>query len=241
MTHQIRRAVVTGASRGIGRATAHALWLAGYDVAICARGEPDLAAFAGTLRTARPTQRVLTKVCDVSVATEVTAFAKTITDAWPQGLNVLVNNAGAFVPGGLLDAADGALGQQLDTNLMSAYWMTRALVGGLRQNPGHALIVNICSVAGLAAYPPSGTYTVSKFAMRGLGAALREELKAQNVKVTTIYPGPTWSASWDGVDLPAERLMRAEDVAQAVVSLTHLGPQAVVEELVMRPQLGDLE
>ncbi len=143
-------------------------------------------------------------------------------------------------PGGLLDAADGTLEKQLATNLMGAYWLTRALVDGLRQNPGDALIVNICSVAGLAAYPPSGPYTVSKFALRGFGAALREELKTQNVKVTTVYPGPTWSASWEGVDLPEDRLMQAADVAEAVVSLTRLGPQAVVEDLTMRPQAGDL-
>ena len=220
----LRRAVVTGASKGIGRATALSLWRAGFDLALCARGVDALDAFAAELRVERPTQQVLTKVTDVSVESEVRAFAKTITDAWPEGLNVLVNNAGAFVPGGLLDAADGVLAQQINTNLMSAYWLTRALIEGLRQNPGAALIVNVCSVAGLAAYPPSGPYTVSKYALRGFGAALRDELKTQNVKVTTVFPGPTWSASWAGVDLPRERLMEAADVAEAIVSLTRLSP-----------------
>lgn len=240
MNTRVKRAVVTGASRGIGRATAHRLWREGYDLAICARGADDLEAFAKTLREERPAGQVLTQVADVSERGEVRAFAKTIGAAWPAGINVLINNAGAFIPGGLLDAAEGALEAQLRTNLLSAYWLSRALVDGLRQNRDAALIVNVCSVASLAAYPPSGPYTVSKFALRGFGAALREELKGDGIKVTNIFPGPTWSASWEGVDLPAERLMATADVAEAIVGLTRLGPSSVVEELIMRPQLGDL-
>jgi short-subunit dehydrogenase len=123
--------------------------------------------------------------------------------------------------------------------VLSAYWLSRALLPKLQQSD-KALIVNVCSIASLAAYPPGGSYAVSKYALRGLSATLRDELKESGIKVTAIFPGATWSASWEGVDLPQERLMQAEDVAEAIVNLLRMSPQAVVEELVMRPQLGDL-
>ncbi len=234
------KAVVTGASQGIGRAIALALWRAGYDLALCARGQAGLDVLEIDLRAERSEGDLLLLPCDVGVQSEVQAFAKTICDRFPSGINLLVNNAGQFTPGGLLDPSTDHLHAQLQVNLMSAYWLTREMIDSLRQNLGQALIVNMCSIAGLAAYPPSGPYTVSKFALRGLGVALRAELLDQGVGVTTIFPGATMSASWDGVDIDPNRLMAAEDVAEAVLSLTKLSPRAVVEELVMRPQKGDL-
>ena len=226
-------AVVTGASQGIGRATAARLYAEGYDVAICARGAAELARAAEAIRATRPSGRVIAEVCDVTERPHIEAFAKTCLDAG--GVAVLVNNAGQFEPGGLLEGDGSALSRQLEVNLMSAYWMTRAFAYGLRQTRGRALVVNVCSVASLAAYPPSGPYTVSKFALRGLGVALREELKPDGIAVTNIYPGPTWSASWAGSGAEEASLMAAEDVAEAVASLTRLSPRAVVEEVVLRP------
>jgi NAD(P)-dependent dehydrogenase (short-subunit alcohol dehydrogenase family) len=182
--------------------------------------------------------KILTQVCDVSQEAQVRAFAKTIHDNWGR-VDLLVNNAGAFTPGKLIEEEDGTLEKLLNTNVMSAYWLTRSLLSDLRAS-NHALIVNISSIAGLMAYPPGGSYAVSKFALRGLSATLRDELKEEGIKVTTVFPGATWSASWEGVDLPKHRLMLASDVAQSVVGLLALSPQAVVEELLIRPQLGDL-
>ena len=239
-TELSRRAVVTGATEGIGRAIAESLWQAGFDLAVCARTPSKLEDFARHLNDGRPDAQVLTQVCDVGDRAAVSAFAKTIHDVWPTGFNVLVNNAGVFVPGDLLGGEEGALQHLINVNLMGAYWLSRDLIAGLRQNSGRALIVNICSVAGLEAYPPSGPYTVSKFALRGLGAALRYELRDAGVAVTTIYPGPTESASWAGADVDFAHLMAAEDVAETVLSLTRLSARSVVEEVVMRPQHGEL-
>jgi len=74
----------------------------------------------------------------------------------------------------------------------------------------------------------------------GFSKVLREELKTQGIKVTSIMPGATWSASWDGVDLPETRLAKAEDIAEVAWSAYILSPSAVVEDVVVRPQLGDL-
>ena len=233
-------AVVTGATQGIGRAIAERLWDLGYDLAACARGREGLDALATDLRARRPTGALLVETCDVGVRAEVGAFAKTVSARWPRGVNALVNNAGTFEPGGLLDGEEDALERLLRVNLMSAFWLTRDLAAGLRQNRGRALVVNVCSVAGLAAYAPSGPYTVSKFALRGLGVALRQEFAGAGVAVTTVYPGATYSASWANTDVDPERLMAAGDVAEVVAGLTRLSHRAVVEEVVMRPQLGDL-
>ena len=101
-------------------------------------------------------------------------------------------------------------------------------------------IFNMCSIASITAYPNGGSYGISKFALLGYTKVLRQELKEQNIKVTAIMPGATWSDSWAGVELPYERLMEAKDIAESVWAAYNLGKSAVVEEIVIRPQLGDL-
>ena len=90
------------------------------------------------------------------------------------------------------------------------------------------------------AYPNGGSYSISKFAMLGMSKVLRAELLQENIKVTSVMPGATWSNSWAGVDLPRERLMEPTDIAEAVMSALRMGPSAVVEDIIIRPQLGDL-
>ena len=98
----------------------------------------------------------------------------------------------------------------------------------------------MCSIASQIAYPNGGSYSISKFALLGFSKVLREEMKNKGVKVTSILPGATWSNSWAGVDLPESRLMQATDIANATWSATTMSPSAVVEEIILRPQLGDL-
>ncbi|MFN7120041.1 MAG: SDR family oxidoreductase, partial [Saprospiraceae bacterium] len=103
---------------------------------------------------------------------------------------------------------------------------------------GH--IFNICSVASQQAYPNCSTYTITKFALLGFSKSLRLEFRDKGIKVTSVIPGSTFTASWEGTPLPLERLMHPDEVAKAVWSAWDMGPTAVVEEIVMRPQLGDL-
>ena len=98
----------------------------------------------------------------------------------------------------------------------------------------------MCSIASLNAYPNGGSYSISKFALLGFSKNLREELKTQGIKVTSIMPGGTWSDSWAGFEAPEERLMQARDIAEVVVSALRMSASAVVEDIVLRPQLGDL-
>jgi NAD(P)-dependent dehydrogenase (short-subunit alcohol dehydrogenase family) len=90
------------------------------------------------------------------------------------------------------------------------------------------------------AYANGGSYSISKFAMYGMSKVLREEMKSFGVKVTSVMPGATLTASWEGADIPPERFVKPEDVAIMVLSTYLLSDRAVVEDLVIRPQLGDL-
>jgi short-subunit dehydrogenase len=228
---------ITGATKGIGRAIAEKFAANGFDIAVCARTEPDLASFKQTFQEKYGVE-VLTRATDMSKKADVQAFADFVKKQWG-GVDVLVNNAGIFRPGEISSEPEGQLESQIETNLYSAYHFTRAMLPAmLEKGSGH--IFNMCSIASIIAYPNGGSYSISKFAMLGFSKVLREELKSKGIKVTAVLPGATWSDSWAGADFPHSRLMDAEDIALAVWSAWQMGPSAVVEEILVRPQLGDL-
>ena len=232
--------VVTGGSKGIGRAVVSRFLQAGYPVATCARSATDLAALTTAMQNVVPGAMLHTLPADLSRAEDCARFAAFVL-ALGLEVEVLVNNAGAFIPGRLQDEpADGSqLRQMLAVNLLSAYDVTLPLLPGfIAQRHGH--IFTICSTASITAYPNGGSYGIAKHALLGFTKNLREELKPSGVRVTAVLPGPTLTASWEGVDLPADRFVKSEDVAEAVFAAYSLSPQAVIEELLIRPQLGDL-
>ena len=96
------------------------------------------------------------------------------------------------------------------------------------------------SIAGLKAYPNGGSYSISKFAMRGFSINLRDELKPYNIKVTTVFPGAAYTDSWSSSGIERKRFMEASDIAKMVYAASQLSPTACVEEIILRPQLGDI-
>lgn len=233
-----KTAVITGATKGIGRAIAERFASNGYHLAVNARNADDLKEMQATFAEAYPDIELKVKPTDMSVKSQVNDFGEWVKSSC-DSVDVLVNNAGFFIPGAIIEEEDGALEAMINTNLYSAYYLSRSLVGKMIEaKRGH--VFNICSIASIIAYPNGGSYSISKFAMLGFSKVLREELKETGVKVTSILPGATWSNSWSGVDLPTARLMQANDVAEAVMSACNMSPSAVVEEIILRPQLGDL-
>lgn len=229
--------VITGAARGIGKAIAEAFAAEGNVLFLCARNAETLNSAALEIKNTNPTGTVHTFIADLSVQTEALSFANfCLQIAVP---DVLVNNAGGFVPGNILDEEDGNLEKMIANNLYSAYYITRALVPAMKQK-GTGHIFNICSIAAKKAYDGGGSYSISKFAMDGFSQNIRHELKQYGVKVTTVYPGAVFTDSWAGFDNSTNRIMEADDVAKSVLAATKLSAAAVIEEILLRPQLGDL-
>jgi short-subunit dehydrogenase len=231
--------VVTGASKGIGKAVAEAFAqkFPGCHLFLCSRHMSGTMAWQQGL-TSNHGCRVTTFDADLSKRESVEAFADQLMAACDM-VDVLVNNAGFFEPGSVHDEPEGTLERMLDINLYSAYHLTRRLVPGMKaRRSGH--VFNICSVAALQAYPNGGAYSISKWALLGFSRNLREEMKPHGVKVTAVHPGATLTASWDGFDIDPTRIMESEDVAAMIVTAASLSPQACVEDILLRPQLGDL-
>lgn len=229
--------IVTGASKGIGKAIAARFASEGNTLLLCSRGQKSLYDTVNELQTAYPNSVIKGMSCDMANQQEVIVFAEwCIKQGTPA---ILVNNAGQFLPGSIHEEAEGILEQMIHANLYSAYYLTRALLPTMiKKGSGH--IFNICSIASLNAYANGGSYSISKFALLGFSKNLREELKPKGIKVTAVMPGATLSASWDGFDIDPNRIMEVNDVAEMIVAAAKLSPMAVVEDIVMRPQLGDL-
>ena len=229
--------LVSGGTKGIGRAIIERFAQEGFDIFTCSRNAADLVALRGFLSSKYPSCSVHTFVADLSKKEEVMAFA---TGVKAIGIpDVIVHNTGIFLPGALHEEPEGNLEFLMQTNLYSAYYLTRAFARELMERKsGH--IFSIGSIAGITAYPNGGSYSVSKWAMLGMTKCFREEFKPHQIKVTSILPGATLTDAWAGVDLPATRFVGAQDVADAVWGAYNLSPGAVVEELIIRPQLGDI-
>lgn len=229
--------IITGATKGIGRAIAERFAAENYDLIVCARNAQELDKMEQDFASLY-SARIQTRVVDMSQKDEVQAFGKWISE---QGIvpDVVVNNAGYFIPGSVYNEEDGTLEQMIETNLYSAYHFTRTLLPAMMEaKKGH--IFNICSIASLQAYANGGAYSISKFALLGFSKNLREEMKSYGIKVTAVLPGATMTASWQGSGIDPNRIMEANDVAELVYAASKLSPQAVVEDIILRPQLGDL-
>ena len=230
--------VITGASKGIGRAVAEKFAANGCSLFLCARTEKDLDSLTVEIGEKYPDIKVKYRVCDVANKQELKEFAGYVLSQCAQ-IDVLVNNAGAFIQGNVYDEEDGVLEQLMETNLYSAYYLSRFLIPSMiSRKSGH--IFNICSIASLKAYPGGGSYGITKYAMAGLSANLRDELKTFGIKVTAVFPGAAYTDSWSASGVSANRIMKAEDIAEMIFTSAHLSPMACVEEIVLRPQLGDL-
>ena len=230
--------VVSGGTKGIGRALINKFLAEGFDVATCSRNLQDLEQLKDEKEASFPSSKIFISPADLSKKAEVLKFAEFVKGI-DKPVDILINNTGVFIPGMVHEEEDGVLEAMMNANLYSAYHLTRALAGAMIEKK-QGDIFNICSVASIKAYPNGGSYSISKFALLGFSKVLREELKGHGIRVTAVLPGATLTASWEGVELPPERFMKPEDVADAIWSAACLSRQSVVEEIVIRPQLGDL-
>lgn len=237
MDNSERLIVVTGGTKGIGKAIVERFAQDGWTIATCSRSEKDLdklkeemlEQFGNSIKCFR---------ADLSKRDQVQSFEEFI-GMIAKPVEILVNNSGTFTPGLVHEEPEGTLEKMIETNLYSAYHLSRAIIPGMKKKrSGH--IFNLCSVASLIAYPNGGSYSISKFAMYGMSKALREEMKEFGVRVTSVMPGAVLTPSWEGVDLPADRFIKPEDIAETIYATYQLSKRSVIEDIVIRPQLGDI-
>ena len=225
--------LVTGATRGIGRAIARMLAQEGARVAICGRSEASALQAAAEL-SAETHSKVVGKAADVSQYTEVVKLFE-----WFSGelgpVDVLVNNAGIGIFGPVGDLSIEQWKRTLDTNLSGPFYCLRQALPGMEANGG-GHIVNIGSLAGAHAFPGGAAYNASKFGLTGFTDASMQDLRKKNIRVTYVMPGST-ATEFGGGDpqAGAEWKIWPEDIAEVVKTVLALPERTLVSRIEVRP------
>jgi len=176
--------------------------------------------------------------CDLKDSRQITQVCtELVRESGEPG--VVVNNAGTFAPGGLSDTPLTVFEEQIQVNLTSAFHLSSLLVPGMiKSGGGHLFFMG--SVASIQAYPGSVSYGTAKHGLLGLARAIRQETFDQGIRVTTMLPGATLTPSWQEAPYPEDRFMPPEDIASALIAAYKLSDRTVVEEILLRPQKGDI-
>lgn len=230
--------VITGASQGIGAAIAQtfAAEIPAVRLALVARNEKNLRATAAACL--KRGAEVELFPCDVTDGKAVAKMARTVEKHFG-AVDVLINNAGAFATAPFAKTSLETFDDMIAANLRSAFLVTQAcLPAMLKRKRGDIFFMS--SIAGLGAYPQAAAYCAAKFGVTGLAKVLRAETKDTGIRVCCVHPGATWSPSWAKSGVKPARIMPAEDIARAILDVHRLGRRTVVEEIVLRPQLGDV-
>lgn len=230
--------LITGASQGIGAEIARVFAgeIKGVRLALVARNARNLRSVAATCEQLGA--EAVTFPADTSDEAAVAKLARAVTKRFG-AVDVLINNAGAFTQAKFADTTVAEFDRMIAVNLRSAFLVTRAFLPAMvERRRGDVFFMS--SIAGLGAYPNAAAYCAAKFGVTGLAQVLRAETKDAGVRVCCVHPGATWSPSWSGSGVAPERIMPAADVARAFFDVYRLGRSTVVEEIVLRPQLGDL-
>ncbi|MBL37061.1 MAG: short-chain dehydrogenase [Xanthomonadales bacterium] len=212
--------IITGASQGVGAATARAFAKRGANLVLIARGQEKLDALADELDLG---DRVMVAPLDV---TDIAGFGKLLAraDEVFGSVDVLVNNAGFHSRGRVENVSADDIGRMIDVNLKAPLMATRLTLPYLRRSK-HPAVINVASLAGRTPVPGSATYSATKFGMRAFGLALAEELRGSNIKIASVSPGPIDTGFiMDDIDTVtdltfSQPISTAEQVADAIVAL----------------------
>lgn len=224
-------AVISGATKGLGKSLAIALAKEGYSLALNARNKNDLEQLQSEL-VRNYSSNVFIYVADLSDKNNALDFSNKVLGEF-KNVDVLINNVGKYDLDKITD--DGVdLDDMMKTNLNSAYYLTKHLSINMCKN-GKGHIFNICSVLSLIPRSTAATYTISKHALKGFNDVLREEMREYGVKVTAIYPGSINTSSWEGIVAPKELFVQPDDIVNIVKTCLHNSKNANIEEIVIKP------
>jgi 3-oxoacyl-[acyl-carrier protein] reductase len=228
-----KSAIVTGSTKGIGRAIAERLLEAGARVVVSARSQNEVAAAEKELEQAHP-RRVLARRCDVRLEGEVAAlFAE--TDKAFGGIDILVNNAGVGLFKNLEEMSLDEWNSVIATNLTGVFLCSRAAIPHMRKRGG-GYIVNISSLAGRNAFPQATAYNASKFGLNGMSEALMQEVRYDGIKVTYLMPGSVATHFNNHHPGPEDAWkIQPVDLARIVVDLLTQDPRTLPSAVEIRP------
>jgi len=230
---QNKRAVITGASRGIGLATAYALAAEGAQLALCARTPASLKEALEGLHQKYPSARIVGQTADVSKSGDVADFFGFV-DKELGGLDVLVNNAGF----GIFRAAGELTVEEWDhvigTNLSGAFYCSREALQRFEHSRGGS-IINISSLAGKNPFAGGSVYNASKFGLNGFSEAMMLDHRNDNVRVSYIMPGSVATEFSGGHSAKADWKIAPEDIAQLVLAVLHMPERTLISRIEVRP------
>lgn len=232
-----RLIVITGASQGIGAATARAF--ASSEVCrlvLVSRNRSKLDEVAEDCAKTGSAAHVF--ACDVTDPEAVDALGESVLERLGTP-DIVVNNAGLFAPSLIKEMSVETWQDQLDANLTSSFLVTRAFVNRMTERKSGTFVF-MGSVASIKGYPGGAAYCAAKHGLLGFARSLREECKESGVGVVTLLPGATYTPSWEGAGHEEERFIPAEDIANLVVHACSTSERTVIEEILVRPQLGDI-
>lgn len=230
-------ALITGATKGMGLAIAEKLAECGCNLLLTARNSEALETLKIRLEESYPGISVQHVACDFGEREQLTKLIHWVEEQIPN-LNILVNNVGIFRPVSLLNESDEDFDLQMRINYHTPHRLSRSIARIMCKNSrGH--IFNISSIASREPVSSAATYTVTKYAVRGLTQVLRDEVRPHGVKVTEIIPGATLTASWEGTAIPADQFILPTDIATAIVMCLQLSAGAHVDEIMIKPQYGN--
>ena len=235
---EMRRALITGASRGIGKAAALAFAEAGVGSVLVGRSQPELQAVADAVAACGV--KATPVVCDLTDAVQIQhQLTDAIANSGP--IDILVNNAGMALTADLADTRLSDWQAVMALNLTAPFLCIQAVLPLMRSQQ-QGTIINVVSVAGKQAFPQWGAYCASKFGLLGLSKSLAQEERAHGIRVVALCPGavntPLWDTETVQADFDRTAMLSAEDVAAAIVSCALMPQHAVVEELVLMPNAG---
>jgi short-subunit dehydrogenase len=229
-------AIVTGATKGMGRAIVMELAANNYNITFCARDENQVQAFLDELRKGYPHLLFFGMRADMEDSSDVSGFAEFAARNFGQ-VDVLINNAGLYIPSELMNEDERCLQRQMQVNVFAPHFLSKFFAAKMIEL-GRGHIINICSIASLEPVTRAGSYSISKTALLGLTKALREELRPAGVKVTAVLPGSTLTDSWSGTDLPSDWFILSQDIAKSIINCLQMSSGANIDEIIIRPLYG---
>ena len=232
----VKTAVITGASTGIGKSLAWQLADAGFRLVLAARSEDKLQAIAKEIQ--QKGGESLPVTTDVSQPEQIKILKEKALGFG--NISVVINNAGTGKFSNIENVTLADWNRQMDINLRASFLVSQAFIPHMKQKKKGSLIF-INSVAGKKGYAYSAAYVVSKFGLRGLAESLREELREDNIKVVSIYPGAVDTPFWDDIqsDFPREEMLNSDALAESIVHTIQTAGNFTVEEMVVRRTAGD--